>query len=267
MSIPPTNGGHDDDDESGRLGESDPADPDSGRVGSLDPVDSNGVWPTLGRPVNETTNKEILKPCPKRILKTGELGSNGFPFRAPTEQISAPQWNLAINSGGNPTRTAVDPSGLRWESHWVAGPGGTSHRSADPVGTPPPGCGVPVGAPTGRGVPVGLLPDNGFRWELPPVRGPPGGVSFGSRVPVGLPTGPRTTVGVPTCPWDHSGGPPLVREAPNGDPTGCGVPVRTPPPGCHSAHRGWPPVGKRPRWEYQRGTVPIGISNGDSLFL
>ncbi|MQL88529.1 hypothetical protein Taro_021095 [Colocasia esculenta] len=35
---------------SGRLGESDPADPDSGRVGSVEPADSNGVWPTLGRP-------------------------------------------------------------------------------------------------------------------------------------------------------------------------------------------------------------------------
>ncbi|MQL99715.1 hypothetical protein Taro_032443 [Colocasia esculenta] len=35
---------------SGRLGESDPADPDSGRVGPVEPADSNGVWPTLGRP-------------------------------------------------------------------------------------------------------------------------------------------------------------------------------------------------------------------------
>ncbi|MQL86419.1 hypothetical protein Taro_018950, partial [Colocasia esculenta] len=33
--------------ESGRLGESDPADPDSGRVGSVESADSNGVWPTL----------------------------------------------------------------------------------------------------------------------------------------------------------------------------------------------------------------------------
>ncbi|MQM06618.1 hypothetical protein Taro_039442 [Colocasia esculenta] len=36
--------------ESGRLGESDPADRDPGRVGSVDPADSNGVWPTLDRP-------------------------------------------------------------------------------------------------------------------------------------------------------------------------------------------------------------------------
>ncbi|MQL84171.1 hypothetical protein Taro_016688 [Colocasia esculenta] len=36
--------------ESGRLGESDPANPDSGRVGSVESADSNGVWPTLGRP-------------------------------------------------------------------------------------------------------------------------------------------------------------------------------------------------------------------------
>ncbi|MQM04826.1 hypothetical protein Taro_037631 [Colocasia esculenta] len=36
--------------KSGRLGESDPADPDSGRVGSVESADSNGVWPTLGRP-------------------------------------------------------------------------------------------------------------------------------------------------------------------------------------------------------------------------
>ncbi|MQL86917.1 hypothetical protein Taro_019457 [Colocasia esculenta] len=37
--------------ESGRLGESDPADPDPGRVGSVDPANSNGVWPTLDRDI------------------------------------------------------------------------------------------------------------------------------------------------------------------------------------------------------------------------
>ncbi|MQL88037.1 hypothetical protein Taro_020591 [Colocasia esculenta] len=46
---------------SGRLGESDPADPDSGRVGSVEPADSNGVWPTLGRPDDDISLDGLQK--------------------------------------------------------------------------------------------------------------------------------------------------------------------------------------------------------------